>query len=157
MTQFHDLYQRYAPDVYRFAFWLAGDAHDAEEITAETFARAFTARDKIQSATVKGYLLTCARNVYLESKRKRRVQVELDAELADPAQRHDHRTEQRDEIRAVMGRLKLLPAEDRDALLLRADGLSYDEIATALKITLTSAKVKVHRARAKLLKWREGL
>lgn len=157
MTQFHVLYQRYAPDIYRFAFWLSGDAHDAEEITAETFARAFTARDSIQSATVKGYLLTCARNVFLEGRRKRKIQVELDEEIADSSQRHDDRTEQRDEIHAVMGRMKLLPAEDREALLLRADGLSYDEIATALKITLTSAKVKVHRARAKLLKWREGL
>lgn len=38
MTDFHGLYTRHAGDVYRFALFLCGDAAEAEEITAETFA-----------------------------------------------------------------------------------------------------------------------
>ena len=41
MLDFHDLYNTYAPDIYRFACWLAGDSAEAEDITSETFIRAW--------------------------------------------------------------------------------------------------------------------
>ncbi|HEY0788868.1 MAG TPA: sigma-70 region 4 domain-containing protein, partial [Thermoanaerobaculia bacterium] len=54
-------------------------------------------------------------------------------------------------LRVVLGALAALPEIDRAALLMRADdGLPYEEIARALGITTTSAKVKVHRARLRL-------
>jgi len=62
---FHALYVRYSPDVFRFALYLSGDRHDAEDITSETFVRAWTAPGPIRAATVKGYLLTIARNLFL--------------------------------------------------------------------------------------------
>jgi len=42
-TTFHELYARYADDVYRFAHWLTGNPHDAHDITSETFVRVWTA------------------------------------------------------------------------------------------------------------------
>ncbi len=50
--------------------------------------------------------------------------------------------------------LQLFPEVDRAALLLRVDGVGYDEIANSLNISLSSAKVKVHRLRLKLVEWR---
>jgi DNA-directed RNA polymerase specialized sigma24 family protein len=50
--------------------------------------------------------------------------------------------------------LLTFPEVDRAALLLRADGVAYCEIANSLNITLSSAKVKVHRLRMKLVEWR---
>ena len=47
--------------------------------------------------------------------------------------------------------MQALPEIDRAVLLMRAhDDLSYEEIAAALGISVTAAKVKVHRARARL-------
>ena len=40
MTDFHQLYNKYAKDIYRFALYMSGDEMVAEDITAETFARA---------------------------------------------------------------------------------------------------------------------
>jgi DNA-directed RNA polymerase specialized sigma24 family protein len=40
MLNFQDLYEEYAPEVYRFVFWLARDSSEAEDITSETFVRA---------------------------------------------------------------------------------------------------------------------
>ena len=37
MLSFEELYESYAPEVYRFAFWLAGNSFEAEDITSETF------------------------------------------------------------------------------------------------------------------------
>ncbi len=65
MTDFHELYTRYVGDIFRFALFLCGDAAEAEDITAETFARALTGKAPLVSSTVKGYLLTIARNLHL--------------------------------------------------------------------------------------------
>jgi len=55
------------------------------------------------------------------------------------------------ELRVVLAALNRLPEVDRAAVLMRADqGLSYEEIAVVLGVTVTAAKVKVHRARLKL-------
>jgi RNA polymerase sigma-70 factor, ECF subfamily len=154
ITNFHDLYQRQAADLYRFAHWLTGDRQAAEEIVAETFARALTTDQPLRAATVKGYLLTIARNLYLESRRKAGRQVELVPELADSRAGPEILAEQRGELEAVFAQLQQVAEIDRTALLLRAQGLPYDEIAAILHLTLSSVKVKVHRVRLKLLRWR---
>lgn len=154
MTNFHELYTRYASDVYRFALFLCGDAADAEEITAETFARAVTGKTPLVSATVKGYLLTIAHNLHVETLRHRKRLTELTSELPDPRPQLDHVVIQRTELEALQEYLQTFSEVDRSALLLRADGLPYDEIAYVLNISLASAKVKVHRLRMKLIVWR---
>jgi RNA polymerase sigma-70 factor (ECF subfamily) len=70
--RFHELYEKYAPDVYRFAFWLSGSKADAEDITSETFVRAWIGRDKIRTETVKAYQFTIARNLFLKQQRRER-------------------------------------------------------------------------------------
>lgn len=61
---------------------------------------------------------------------------------------------QRTELEALQVYLQTVPEVDRAALLLRADGVAYEEIAVALRISQAAAKVKVHRLRLKLALWR---
>ena len=79
MFKFEELYNGYLTDVYKFAYWLSGDSSEAEDITSETFIRAWVNNDKIRTETLKAYLFTIARNLYLEQQRKRKHQVALDA------------------------------------------------------------------------------
>ena len=44
LVDFHSLFERYSQDVYRFALYLSGDPSLAEEITQETFVRAWSRR-----------------------------------------------------------------------------------------------------------------
>ncbi|HEY3295009.1 MAG TPA: RNA polymerase sigma factor [bacterium] len=155
MISFHDLYQRHAQDVYRFAYWLCGDVAEAEDIAAETFVRAWTASDHLQTQTVKAYLLTIARHLYLQGRKRQARQVALDEQMEsatpDPAQA----AETRSELDAVAKVLSTLPDVDRAVLLMRAqDGMSYEDIAAASGISVAAAKVKVHRARLKLARLR---
>jgi len=154
MTDFHELYTRYADDIYRFALFLCGNVMDAEDITAETFARALTGKAPLLSATVKGYLLTIARNLYLESLRRKKRLSQLPPELEDKAAQPDNTVGHKTELEALQAYLQTFPEVDRAALLLRADGVTYMEIAKALDISLAAAKVKVHRLRLKLAGWR---
>jgi DNA-directed RNA polymerase specialized sigma24 family protein len=78
MLNFQDLYESYATEVYRFALWFAGDSREAEDVTAETFVRAWAHNSAIRTETLKAYLFTIARNVYLERQRKSRRQVALE-------------------------------------------------------------------------------
>ena len=66
MLDFEALYESYAPQVYRFAFWLAGNSPDAQDITSETFIRAWVNMSTIRTETLKAYLSTIARNLFLE-------------------------------------------------------------------------------------------
>lgn len=157
MTSFADLYRHHAADVFRFALYLSGDRGEAEDITAETFVRAWTAPEPIRTATVKGYLFTIARNLFLKSRRKRSRHVELVDSLPDPGAGPHARAEQDSELRAVLEALQKLPEVDRAALLMRAaDEMAYEEIARALGISLSAVKVKIHRARLALARIREG-
>jgi RNA polymerase sigma-70 factor, ECF subfamily len=151
MTDFEALYEKYARDVFRFAFFLSGNRADAEDIASETFARAWNAPGEIRQATVKAYLLVIARNCYLQSLRRSGRHAPLDDDFADPRQVPHDAAEQRDELQQVMRDLQQLPEVDRTALLLSAaEDMSYDQIAETLGLSLGAVKTKIHRARLKL-------
>lgn len=155
MTDFHTLYQRYAPIVRRFALFLCGNSALADDITSETFVRAWKSQGKIQEATVKGYLFTIARNLYRDQSRRNKRMTALEESIPDPGLGLQVRAEQKAEVAALMPLLQQLSEIDRAALLMRVqEEMSYEEIAQALRISLSSAKVKVHRARLKLIKAR---
>ena len=147
---FTELYQRHGREVYRYAFYLSGNAALAEDITAEVFLRVWSSAQPVRIATVKAYLLVIARNIYLHDLRDSGRSGELDANIAGSSS-VSKQAESREELRQVLGELQQFPEIDRSALLLRAEhGLSYEEIATALGISVAAAKVKVHRARMRL-------
>jgi RNA polymerase sigma-70 factor (ECF subfamily) len=146
------LYESYANEVYRFAFWLAGDGSEAEDITSETFIRAWVNSRNIRTETLKAYLFTIARNLFLERQRKRKRQVALEDVYPDPAPGPDKRVESQLELLKIQRVLQTLPEIDRAAFVLRVQHeLPYAEIARVLGLTLTAAKVKVHRVRKRLL------
>ena len=157
MTDLSTLYKKYAPDVFRFALYLSGDRSQAEDITSETFVRVWTSPEAIEVGTVKGYLFTIARNLFLHGLRRRSRHVQLDQELPDPQASPHVQAEQKEEFRALLAGLQELSEIDRAALLMRAlDGMAYEEISRALGISLASAKVKIHRARLALAGIRQG-
>jgi RNA polymerase sigma-70 factor, ECF subfamily len=158
MIDVTSLYERYAPDVRRFALYLCGDPVMADEITSDTFVRAWLAREKIRELTVKSYLYAIARNAYVDLHRRAARHTEMDERMPDAHISAQTHLEQRAEVDAVLAALQQLPEIDRTVLLMRAfDEMPYEEIAVALEIPVTTAKVKVHRARAKLMQARQPL
>lgn len=150
-TTFHGLYSRYAADVYRFAHWLTGNPDDAQDITSETFVRAWTAPEEPRMETVKAYLFTIARNLHRKQwRRQSRLEI-LDEAIPDPAAQPDEAAANQDEFRRKLEAVHALPELDREVLLLRAEqDLSYEDIAAVTGLSVAAAKVRVFRARAKL-------
>jgi len=148
---FGGLFERYWPDVFRFAVYLTGNRADAEDIASETFARAWTAPGEIRVETVKAYLFMIARNLSIDLRRATRETVECDPDLVASGPGPERAAIARDQLRAVLVRLADLPEVDRAALLMRSVGqLSYEEIAAALGLSIGATRVRVHRARTHL-------
>ena len=146
-----EVYRTHAHELRRFALYLSGDAALADDLVAEAFVRTWTVRDRVEATTVRGYLFAIVRNLFLRHLAHARRQTALDEHAADNRPGPDEVARGQSDLRVVLKALAGLPEIDRAAVLMRADdGLSYDEIAAALGISITAAKVKVHRARLKL-------
>lgn len=131
----------------------------ADDITSDTFLRALRKYEQIRQSTVKSYLLTIARNIYRDygRKRARRPEAELHESIPDGRASAQAWLEQAVEIRAVFAALQELPDLDREIFLMRVlENITYEEIAATLGISVVTARVKVHRARAKLMGVQSG-
>jgi RNA polymerase sigma-70 factor (ECF subfamily) len=151
IVNFDEVYRAHAHDLRRFAFYLSGDAALADDLVSEAFVRALTARDRLELATVRGYLFAIVRNLFLTHRQRVQKLGPIDDRTPDVRPGPEDRARGQSDLRAVAAALARLSEIDRAAVLMRADeGLPYEEIAAALGITTTAAKVKVHRARLKL-------
>jgi len=149
---FAQVYERHARDIYRFSVYLSGDVHVAEEVTAETFARAWASRDRVRLGSVKAYLLMIARNLIRDTHRAPAVSsLPGDTAVADQAADQERAAHARQEWRTVQRALAGLPEVDRAILLMATmEGLSHQEIAESVGLSVTAVKVRIHRARVRL-------
>jgi RNA polymerase sigma-70 factor, ECF subfamily len=148
---FHELYSRYAEDVYRFAHWLSGNPDVARDITSETFVRVWTAPEEPRTETVKAYLFAIARNLHRKQWRRDSRKETLDETMADQMPTPDQAMVQNEQYARTMEAMNALSEIDRTVLLMRAEeDLSYQDIAAATGLSIAAVKVKVFRARAKL-------
>jgi RNA polymerase sigma-70 factor, ECF subfamily len=156
MLSFHELYERHSRDVYRFALFLCGEPATAEDLTADTFVRAWTARGSIRDATVRAYLLTITRNLWRDRRRRDWRLVPLDDTIGERSV-FQAQAEHAIDLKWTEKLLALVANADREALLLYArDGLSYEEIGRRLGIAAGAVKSRIFRARHALIALRAG-
>jgi RNA polymerase sigma-70 factor (ECF subfamily) len=157
MRNGHDLYERHAPALFRFALTLCRNHADAEDLVADTFVRLWTASGELRQETVRSYLFTILRNLFATRQRRARrespLQEATELSLPDPGSRPDERAAARELLGRVTSQLGALADHDRRALQLRTnEGFSYAEIGLSLGMSEGAARVRVHRARALLSK-----
>jgi RNA polymerase sigma-70 factor, ECF subfamily len=147
------LYRLHAPALYRFALRLTGDRAAAEDLVADTFVVAVAGGGPTDPPSGRAFLFGTLRNLVLHGRRRtvRRPQSTLDlaADVAGPSDPERDAAARR-ELAAAVADLQALSEELRTALLLRTEGLPYEEIAGILGVSEGAAKVRVHRARVAL-------
>ncbi len=149
---FEQLYTTHFSDVYRFAIWLTRDITEAEDVTSEAFVRAWAKRDRLRTETLKGYLFAIARNVFIKRRHSSNKNEQLPDEVLDRAPDPHRNVSARMDLDLVTSVLAAMPRPDRLALVLRTEhSLPYEEIARILDMSAGAARVRVHRARRKLL------
>jgi RNA polymerase sigma-70 factor, ECF subfamily len=157
--------ERHSPGVYRVALRLMGTEAEAEDVVQETFLSAFKAIDSFEGRSgLATWLYRIAHNAALmRLRRVRPDQVSVDDEevfgegLPVPSQLRDwcclpERDFESSEARAEMERaIRDLPEKLRVVFVMRElEGLSTEETAQALDVSLDVVKVRLHRARLQL-------
>jgi RNA polymerase sigma-70 factor (ECF subfamily) len=146
--------------VYRLAYRLTGNPHDAEDLTQEVFVRVFRSLSSYTPGTFEGWLHRITTNLFLDMvRRKARIRFDAlpdDAErlpgkelsgMGCPAQVYDD-THFDDDVQAA---LDALPPDFRAAVVLcDLEGLSYEEIAATLGIKIGTVRSRIHRGRSQL-------
>ena len=156
MPSWDDLVRQHADRVYRLAYRLSGNQHDAEDLTQETFIRVFRSVQNYQPGTFEGWLHRITTNLFLDMVRRRsRIRMEalpedydrVPADEPNPEQiYHDSRLGA--DLQAA---LDSLPPEFRAAVVLcDIEGLSYEEIGATLGVKLGTVRSRIHRGRQAL-------
>jgi RNA polymerase sigma-70 factor (ECF subfamily) len=151
-----DVVREHASRVYRLAFRLTGNRHDAEDLTHEVFLRVFRSLSDYVPGTFEGWLYRITVNLFLDSVRRRaRVRFEPlpdDTErIAGGGPTPEADFEQMNLDADIQSALRALPPGFRAAVVLcDIEGLSYEEIAAVLGIKLGTVRSRIHRGRALL-------
>ena len=142
--------------VFRLAYRLTGNRHDAEDLTQDVFVRVFRSLADYTPGTFEGWLHRITTNLFLDNvRRKQRIRFDalpddaerLPGKSPSPATEIDERLFDPDVQRA----LDSLPPEFRAAVVLcDIEGLSYEEIAATLDVKLGTVRSRIHRGRAQL-------
>ncbi|AXI79302.1 RNA polymerase sigma factor SigE [Peterkaempfera bronchialis] len=152
-----EIVQAHSARVYRLAYRLTGNQHDAEDLTQEVFVRVFRSLSTYTPGTFEGWLHRITTNLFLDMVR-RRQRIRFDALGDDAAERlpsrepspaqhfHDNHFDA-----DVQQALDTLAPEFRAAVVLcDIEGLSYEEIAATLGVKLGTVRSRIHRGRSHL-------
>ena len=155
---FSELVRLHQPEVYTLAVRLTGDRTLAADITQEAMVRAWRSIGRFRGEAAFStwlYRITANTAWTWKGRAARHAGAELDQApprlLADRS-RDPEAAGERAELRARLDRaLGQLPAAQRSMVILKdVYGWSHKEIAEALSISVTAAKVRLHRAHLKL-------
>jgi RNA polymerase sigma-70 factor (ECF subfamily) len=144
---FQELLSRYRRPAITLAYQMLGNLEDAEDVAQEAFVRVFQAIPRFRGqAAFSTWLYRIVTNLCLGNRRRRRATVELEA-VREPSA-PDSPSQQVTEALLTRQVLDAMPPELRAILLLRdQEGLSYTEIAEALRLPLGTVRSRLSKAR----------
>ena len=152
-----EIVTQHSARVYRLAYRLTGNPHDAEDLTHDVFIRVFRSLNSYTPGTFEGWLHRITTNVFLD-KMRRKQRIRFDALPEDaasrmasrepgPAQSYDD-THFDDDVQRA---LDALPPDFRAAVVLcDLEGLSYEEIAATLECAPGTVASRLNRALSEL-------
>jgi RNA polymerase sigma-70 factor (ECF subfamily) len=152
-----DVVAQHSTRVYRLAYRLTGNPHDAEDLTQEVFVRVFRSLSSYTPGTFEGWLHRITTNLFLDQAR-RKSKIRFDALADDAETRMPSRVPSPDmhlmnqlfddDVEAALADL---PPDFRAAVVLcDVEGLSYEEIAEVLDLKLGTVRSRIHRGRSML-------
>ena len=170
---FAEIIARYKNPITNYLYRFLNDYEEAVDLAQETFIRVYFAMDRYHTNyAFSTYIYRIATNLAISELRKRKrrklmsisglfqsgEREEKEFELPDERYVPDAEFEREERTKIISAAIAALPAKYKAPILLREiEGLSYDEIATALGLGLGTTKSRISRARSLLREKMEGL
>lgn len=150
---FAALFNTHFQPVYNYALWLANEPALAEDLTQETFIRAYKNLPGLKSpGSFRPWLFRLARNLFIDHTRRERDVAPLEPEAPIPSPGPDPEQtvvsgEMAERVRDALGRM---PEQQREALVLREfEGFAYANIAAIMDVSQGYVGPLLNRARAR--------
>jgi len=144
-----------APGVLRFCTGITGSVSEGEDLAQEALAALVRFwRRSGPPDSPPAFVYTVARRQARRNRWRRRLFLGADPldSRADPAPGPEHGSEQREGVERALAAMRRLPRRELEALLLAVDGeLSCAEAAVALGVSVSAFKMRVYRARRRLV------
>jgi RNA polymerase sigma factor (sigma-70 family) len=157
-TAFEAIFRRYQQDLYRYCLATVGNPQDAQDALQNTMVKALQALPgERREIKLKPWLYRVARNESIETLRRRRDGVELDAERETANWEIAESTATRERLRQLFVDLEELPERQRSALVMRElAGLDFAEIGAAFGTSPAVVRQTLYEARLNLRQMEEG-
>ena len=155
---FAALYERYAQPLYRYCRSITGNDADAQDALQSALTSALLAlRRGARDAPLRPWLFRIAHNEAISVLRRRRPTAAL-SDAQDPvAPSAAEQAFQRERLQLLVRDLQQLGDRQRGALVMRElSGLSHEDIAVALDVSVGAAKQAIFEARRALAELEEG-
>ena len=158
---FAELYDLHVVRIYRHVYYLVNDTREAEDLTAQTFLRAWEAVDryKERGAPFSAWLLRIAHNLTISHLRGRRDHTVLEDRFVDQKILGDpeRALEQATDENSVREAVRKLRSEQRQVIMLRfVEELDYQQVARVIGKSIPTVRVIQHRALGNLRKLMQG-
>ena len=155
--EWDDIVAEHSARVYRLAYRLTGNRHDAEDLTQDVFVRVFRSLDRYEPGNFNGWIHRITTNLFLDRVR-RGQRIRMDG-FVDGAEERIVGREVLPETAVhdagfdpdIESALSSLTEEFRVAVVLcDVEGLTYEEIADVLGVKLGTVRSRIHRGRTQL-------
>ncbi|OIR41606.1 RNA polymerase sigma factor SigE [Corynebacterium sp. NML140438] len=156
MPSWEELVAEHADSVYRLAYRLSGNQHDAEDLTQETFIRVFRNLKSYKPGAFGGWLHRITTNLFLDMVRHRtKIRMEALPEDYERVPGTDMTPEQAYNVAhldpALQHALDELSPDFRVAVVLcDVVGMTYEEIGETLGVKMGTVRSRIHRGRTQL-------
>lgn len=163
MAIFEELVRTYEKPLFQFAYRLSGNHHEAQDLLQEGLYRAYKSFAKFETGTAfDRWLYQIIHNLYIDHYRKKKnrpaltsidepiphLENEKTLEIPDWTANPEEEAMRTELGRQIHSSLSQLPAEYRSAVILcDIQGLSYEEIAQILNISIGTVRSRIHRGR----------
>ena len=151
---FDQVVRAYSSELFQYASWLCRDRHRAEDILQDAFARAWKSWDQVtEEASRRSWLYTIVRNEFLRDRGRHGATTAVELENDDDSDAALDIADEIDFTRGIELRdlLTHLPEKFLEPLLLQnLMGMSCEEIADVMGVSVNAAMVRLTRARQAL-------
>jgi len=150
-----EIYKLYQKKIYRFSYYMIQNQELAEDITQNTFIKAWRALPFFslnKNGTIQAYLFKIARNLTIDYQRKRKeVSLEVIEDIMPSDENLEEIVARQEEQEIVARSLKTLDEEERQIVVLRYfEDMSYEEISKVVGKNEGAIRVRLHRILKKL-------